>query len=98
MPVCRELFVCRLLSSNTQLRVAINFDKLERFAVLKNFRGTGVGQELVRAVLADLPEDANYVYLHAQVQAVSLYEKFNFEKTGPQFEEAGIQHFKMVLK
>jgi len=72
--------------------------KLERFAVLKEFRGLGIGQELVKAVLADLPADADYVYLHAQVQAVSLYEKFGFEKTGPEFEEAGIQHYKMVRK
>jgi predicted GNAT family N-acyltransferase len=72
--------------------------KLERFAVLKKFRGKGVGQELVKTVLDDLPEDAGYVYMHAQIQAVSLYEKFDFEKTGPEFEEAGIWHFKMVLK
>lgn len=72
--------------------------KLERFAVLSKFRGKGVGQELVKAVLADLPADANYVYLHAQVQAASLYERFGFEKTGPEFEEAGIKHYKMVLK
>lgn len=72
--------------------------KLERFAVLKEFRGTGVGQELVKAVLADLPSDADYVYMHAQLDAVPLYEKFNFVKTGQQFEEAGIQHFKMVRK
>src|ERR1700744_3576905 len=55
--------------------------KLERFAVLGKFRGAGVGQELVKTVLKDLPHDADYVYLHAQVQAVSLYEKFGFEKT-----------------
>lgn len=72
--------------------------KLERFAVLKDFRGFGVGQALVQAVLADLPTDATYVYLHAQIQAVTLYEKFNFEKTGPEFEEAGIRHYKMLLK
>jgi predicted GNAT family N-acyltransferase len=72
--------------------------KLERFAVLQKFRGFGVGQALVQAVLNDLPVDATYVYLHAQVQAVSLYEKFNFEKTGPEFEEAGIRHYKMIRK
>jgi predicted GNAT family N-acyltransferase len=70
--------------------------KLERFAVLKNFRGHGVGQELVRTVLADLPKDADYIYLHAQIDAVTLYERFNFVKTGPEFEEAGIRHYKMV--
>jgi predicted GNAT family N-acyltransferase len=72
--------------------------KLERFAVLKKFRGMGVGQELVRSVLADLPADADYVYMHAQIQAVPLYEKFNFEKVGAEFEEAGIRHFKMIRK
>jgi predicted GNAT family N-acyltransferase len=72
--------------------------KLERFAVLEKFRGMGVGQELVKTVLNDLPKDAEYVYMHAQIQAVSLYEKFNFVKTGPEFEEAGIRHFKMIRK
>lgn len=70
--------------------------KLERFAVLAKFRGFGVGQALVQTVLDTLPADANYVYLHAQVQAVALYIKFGFEQTGPEFEEAGIKHFKMV--
>jgi predicted GNAT family N-acyltransferase len=72
--------------------------KLERFAVLSKFRGKGVGQELVKTVLADLPADAEYVYMHAQLQAIPLYEKFNFEKIGPEFEEAGIRHYKMVKK
>lgn len=72
--------------------------KLERFAVLQKFRGFGVGQALVQAVLDDLPADAAYVYLHAQVQAVSLYKKFGFETTGPEFEEAGIRHYKMIRK
>jgi len=79
-------------------RKTANGYKLERFAVLKEFRGKGLGQVLVAAVLNDLPEDAEHVYLHAQLAAMSLYQKFGFEKEGAQFEEAGIQHFKMVLK
>lgn len=71
--------------------------KLERFAVLKEFRGMGVGQALVRTVLEDLPQDATYAYLHAQLAAMPLYAKFGFIKEGEQFEEAGIQHFKMEL-
>jgi predicted GNAT family N-acyltransferase len=71
--------------------------KLERFAVLKEFRGIGMGQALVGTVLKDLPQDASYVYLHAQLDAMPLYTKFGFKKAGDQFEEAGIQHFKMVL-
>ncbi|WP_184549888.1 GNAT family N-acetyltransferase [Mucilaginibacter sp. FT3.2] len=72
--------------------------KLERFAVLAKFRGFGVGQALVKKLLDDLPTDATYVYLHAQVQAVALYKKFDFEQIGPEFEEAGIRHYKMVKK
>jgi predicted GNAT family N-acyltransferase len=79
-------------------RKTANGHKLERFAVLGKFRGFGVGAALVKAVLADLPANADYVYLHAQTQAVGLYEKFNFNKLGEEFEEAGIKHYKMVLK
>lgn len=71
--------------------------KLERFAVLSKFRGLGVGQALVKAVLAHLPADADYVYLNSQTPAISLYERFGFKKTGPEFEEAGMMHYKMVL-
>src|SRR5476649_739551 len=41
--------------------------KLERFAVLAKFRGHGVGQVMVQTVLDDLPADAAYVYMHAQL-------------------------------
>jgi len=70
--------------------------KLERFAVLKPYRGKGTGQALVKAVLSDLPADASYIYLHAQIDAVTLYERFGFKKIGDEFEEAGIRHYKMV--
>jgi len=70
--------------------------KLERFAVLNDFRGVGVGQQMVKTVLDDLPEDAEYIYLNSQLDAVVLYEKFGFVKEGPEFTEAGIRHYKMV--
>ena len=72
--------------------------KLERFAVLKEYRGKRVGLALLAAVLDDLPADADYIYLHAQVDAVGLYAKFGFTIDGEQFEEAGIKHFKMVKR
>jgi len=72
--------------------------KLERFAVLKEFRGKGIGRALIATALDDLPADAEYVYLNSQLDAMSLYAKFGFVAEGEQFEEAGIQHFKMVKK
>lgn len=76
--------------------------KLERFAVLQPYRGKGVGQALVRAVLADIDQnpaaDRKVRYLHAQLTATGLYEKFGFEKVGDLFEECNILHFKMQLE
>ena len=75
--------------------------KLERFAVLKEFRGKGVGKSLVEAVLKDIHSDSHaegkVKYLHAQLEAIPLYEKFGFEKIGDMFEECNIRHFKMQL-
>ncbi len=75
--------------------------KMERFAVLKDYRGQGVGKALVRAVLDNIfqqqPEPIERIYLHAQLSAVPLYTSFGFVTVGSQFEEAGIQHYKMVL-
>lgn len=72
--------------------------KLERFAVLQEFRGKGVASKMVQTVINDLPESATYIYLHAQVSAMPLYLKANFVAEGEMFEEAGIQHYKMVLR
>src|SRR5690606_28057688 len=75
--------------------------KLERFAVLEQFRGKGVGQALVVAVLEDIKEDKDTLgkkkYLHSQLAAVPLYLKFGFEKVGDIFEECNILHYKMQL-
>ncbi|TDQ14993.1 putative GNAT family N-acyltransferase [Algoriphagus boseongensis] len=75
--------------------------KLERFAVLQNSRGRGVGQALVEAVLADIsknPESKNKLkYLNSQLTAIPLYAKFGFAKVGEMFEECNIQHFQMQL-
>ena len=74
--------------------------KLERFAVLPEFQGHGVGTALVQQVLADVQAeapDAAQVYLHAQLRAIPLYERTGFQKVGEMFEECDIQHYKMVL-
>ncbi len=71
--------------------------KLERFAVLKEHRNKGVAAAIIRRILQEIPE-SNNVYLHSQIQVSGLYERFGFRKEGPQFEEAGIQHYKMVLR
>ncbi len=82
-------------------RFTANGVKLERFAVLEEARGNGVGQGLVAAVLKDIAENKDAVgklrYLHAQLTAVPLYSKFGFTKEGDIFEECNILHYKMQL-
>ena len=70
--------------------------KLERFAVLKEFRGKRLGQALLAAVLGDIPDDGQQIYLHALKEAVGLYTRFGFAIEGDQFQEAGIPHYRMV--
>ena len=75
--------------------------KLERFAVKKSARGQGVGAKLVGLVIKDIQDQKGkdqYLYLHAQLPAVALYEKFGFEKKGDQFSECDILHYLMHRK
>lgn len=75
--------------------------KLERFAVLKKFRRTGVGSLLVKAVLEDIAaseaDDPITIYMHAQSYAIPFYQKFGFTTQGKEFEECGIKHYLMTL-
>ena len=71
--------------------------KMERFAVLKEFRGKGVGEALVKYTLDEL-KDNDFIYLNAQESVIEFYENFGFVAVGNRFYEAGIPHRKMILK
>ena len=79
-------------------RFTSNGVKLERFAVLPTYRGEGIGQYLVKQIIEEVQKHDKPIYLHAQIQVVDFYQKLGFEKEGALFEEAGIQHFKMLFK
>jgi predicted GNAT family N-acyltransferase len=70
--------------------------KIGRMAVLREWRGRGVGEAMLAALVErarelGLPE----VSLHAQVGAIGFYDKFGFEPYGERFLEAGIEHQSM---
>lgn len=71
--------------------------KLERFAILKEFRSKGFGKKLVEFIMADIDLKSS-VYLHAQTQVVGFYKNLGFQVVGDEFEEAEIKHFKMFFK
>jgi predicted GNAT family N-acyltransferase len=80
-----------------RIRTTENGKKLERFAVLKEYRGQKVGAALVNACLEKLPA-GTYAYMHAQEHALAFYAKHGFEVTGERFWECEIPHFKMWKK
>jgi len=73
--------------------------KIGRMAVLKSYRGRGVGEKLLRRAVAKAKHlGARPIYLHAQVPVIGFYGKLGFRAVGPVFDEAGIAHRKMVLR
>jgi hypothetical protein len=62
-------------------------------AVLRDWRGRGVGAAMLRALVDHAKvQGLHEVYLHAQVDAEAFYAADGFLPTGDRFEEAGIQH------
>ena len=70
--------------------------KLERFAVLKEYRGLGVGKSLVSFLINTLKSEKN-LYLNSQKEVAGFYKKLGFKIRGDVFYEAKIPHYKMVL-
>jgi predicted GNAT family N-acyltransferase len=70
--------------------------KLERFAVLADFRNKKIGVALLKKVLEDCLSSNKKIYLHAQITAYGFYLKNGFIEDGEHFFEAGIEHVVMI--
>lgn len=70
--------------------------KLERFAMLKEFRGKKMGSELLNEILKDVIPFGEKIYLHSQVIAINYYKRAGFIAEGEYFWEANIEHVMMV--
>jgi predicted GNAT family N-acyltransferase len=71
--------------------------KIERLAVVSDFRGQGIGKRLMEEALnIAANQQINTVVIHAQDYVKSLYLKLGFFPEGELFEEAGIAHVKMI--
>ena len=73
--------------------------KIGRMAVLPQFRGQGIGRQILDATIARASElGFRRVTLHAQADAVDFYRKAGFLTEGGEFTEAGIPHQAMALE
>jgi predicted GNAT family N-acyltransferase len=67
-----------------------------RLAVLREYRGRGLGAEAVRALVREARDRGmKRVYLGAQKQAVGFYEKVGFAVYGEPYVEVNIEHVHM---
>tara|TARA_R110002095_G_scaffold214379_1_gene206336 strand:+ start:2262 stop:2702 length:441 start_codon:yes stop_codon:yes gene_type:complete len=73
--------------------------KFGRMAVLRAYRGMGVGRLLLETVCQQASAmGIKSIYCHAQTDATGFYQKNGFLTQGEEFEEAGIAHIKMHKK
>jgi predicted GNAT family N-acyltransferase len=70
--------------------------KIGRMAVVPQFRGTGVGRDILRFLMKSArTRGLRKAILHAQISAEGFYLKEGFTPVGGVFDEAGIAHRKM---
>ena len=73
--------------------------RIGRMAVLKAYRGQGIGSALLTALI-DYARQERYIniYLHAQLTAIPFYQTHGFIVSGEVFMDAGIKHRNMFYK
>lgn len=74
-----------------------NTYKVQRVAVLKNYRKHGVGTELMKAVEEKARSNqATKLTLGSQNAAIPFYEQLGYTISSDEFMDAGIPHHSMV--
>jgi len=69
-----------------------------RMAVIRDWRGRGVGGALLAALVTAAREAGHaQAQLNAQVHALGFYTRYGFVAEGPVFDDAGIPHRAMRL-
>jgi predicted GNAT family N-acyltransferase len=91
------VFVDEVPVGTARWRITKDGIKLERFAVLSEYRNSGAGTAVLKQVLNDVKPLEKKIYLNAQITAVNFYLKEGFETEGDEFLEANIRHYKMYL-
>jgi predicted GNAT family N-acyltransferase len=72
--------------------------QLGRMAVLKKYRGQGIGSALIeKAMTTAKLNQLSAIYISAQCHAIDFYKKFGFEVTSDIYLDAEIPHRDMTL-
>lgn len=73
--------------------------KIQRVAIDQKHRGRSLGRDLMLHLIAFAGHEqlAPTVALDAQTYATGFYESLGFSQTGDVFDDAGIDHIRMVM-
>lgn len=73
--------------------------KIQRVCILPQVRGTGLGAELMMAILEEVKRQgkASTAILGSQTHALGFYEKLGFSAFGAEYMDAGIPHRDMQI-
>lgn len=73
-------------------------NRVRRVAVLKAYRGQGLGQMIMLEIIGYAQKQCRSVLtLSSQVHAISFYEKLGFIVQGNSYDECGIPHIEMTM-
>ncbi|ENX63014.1 MULTISPECIES: GNAT family N-acetyltransferase [Acinetobacter] len=69
-----------------------------RVAVLKAYRGQGLGQMIMLEIIAFAKQQGRiFLHLSSQVHAMSFYQQLGFFVQGDEYDECGIPHIEMRM-
>lgn len=81
----------RMVEKNTKMKIG-------RLVVKKYYRKQGIATILMRrAILRANEKQLRSIELDSQLSVIPFYEKLGFHTVGGIFDDAGIQHKKMIL-
>ena len=74
--------------------------KVERFAILKEYRNKGYGKQAINYLVEMIASKFNpcTIYIHSISTVVDFYKKLGFEVVGEEFLEAGVPHYELIKK
>lgn len=76
----------------------IHYTKIGRMAVLRQWRGLGVGNQLLTAAINICRlHGSKRIYLSAQTHAIHFYQQAGFEITSEEYTDVHIPHVDMQL-
>jgi predicted GNAT family N-acyltransferase len=95
-PYCHHVLACDGAGAPVGTARLDTNGKIGRMAVLREYRGVGVGREMLRVIMdCGRANGITDFHLSAQISAVGFYQKMGFKLSGGEFEEAGITHINM---